>query len=72
MTPRQPLSSLATSLLALVFAAGAVATWAAGVTLSKTTDALDSRLGLGEELGGSILALAVFGLGIAGLFVVPP
>jgi cation:H+ antiporter len=54
------LSGLATPLLVLVFAAGAAATWVAGVTLSKTTDALDARLGLGEELGG-ILLLAVAG-----------
>jgi cation:H+ antiporter len=54
------LTSLATPLLVLVFAAGAIATWAAGVALSKTTDALDARLGLGEELGG-ILLLAVAG-----------
>jgi cation:H+ antiporter len=53
-------SSLATPLLVLVFAAGAVATWVAGVTLSRTTDALDTRLGFGEELGG-ILLLAVAG-----------
>jgi cation:H+ antiporter len=53
-------TSLATPVLLLVFAAGAVATWIAGVALSKTTDALDVRLGLGEELGG-ILLLAVAG-----------
>jgi cation:H+ antiporter len=53
-------SSLATPLLVLVFVAGAAATWGAGVALSKTTDALDMRLGLGEELGG-ILLLAVAG-----------
>jgi cation:H+ antiporter len=47
--------SLATPILVLVFAAGAVATWAAGVTLSKTTDSLDARLGFGEELGGLVL-----------------
>jgi cation:H+ antiporter len=54
------LASLATPLLVLVFAAGAGATWVAGVALSKTTDALDARLGLGEELGG-ILLLAIAG-----------
>jgi cation:H+ antiporter len=54
------MSSLATPLLVLVFAAGAAATWVAGVALSKSTDALDVRLGLGEELGG-ILLLAVAG-----------
>ena len=56
----EAVSSVATPLLALVFAAGAVVTWIAGVALSKTTDALDVRLGLGEELGG-LLLLAVAG-----------
>jgi cation:H+ antiporter len=51
---------LATPLLVLVFAGGAAATWAAGILLSKTTDALDTRLGLGEELGG-LLLLALAG-----------
>ncbi len=54
------MGGLSTPLLAVVFAAGAAATWLAGVYLSKTTDALDSRLGLGEALGGVIL-LAVAG-----------
>lgn len=54
------MSGFATPLLVLVFAAGAAAIWVAGVTLSKTTDTLDGRLGLGEELGG-ILLLAVAG-----------
>src|SRR2546426_9932220 len=54
------MSSLATPWLVVVFAAGAGATWLAGVNLSKTADALDVRLGLGEELGG-ILLLAVAG-----------
>jgi cation:H+ antiporter len=54
------LAGLATPLLALVFAGGALATWLAGVALSKTTDALDIRLGLGDELGGLVL-LAVAG-----------
>jgi cation:H+ antiporter len=53
-------SSLATPLLVLVFIAGAALTWVAGGALSKTTDALDARLGLGEELGG-LLLLAVAG-----------
>jgi cation:H+ antiporter len=54
------MSGLATLWLLVLFAAGGVATWVAGVALSKTTDALDARLGLGEELGG-ILLLAVAG-----------
>jgi cation:H+ antiporter len=53
-------ASLATPVLLLIFLAGAAATWIAGVALSKTTDALDARLGLGDELGGLIL-LAVAG-----------
>jgi cation:H+ antiporter len=54
------MSSLATPWLVLVFLAGVGATWVAGVILSRTTDTLDARLGLGEELGG-ILLLAVAG-----------
>jgi cation:H+ antiporter len=54
------LSSLATPILVLIFIAGVVATWLAGTTLSKSTDALDDRFGLGEELGGIIL-LAIAG-----------
>ncbi|HEX3805337.1 MAG TPA: hypothetical protein VHV52_01010 [Gaiellaceae bacterium] len=54
------MGGLATPILVLLFAAGAVATWLAGVLLSKATDALDVRLNLGEELGG-LLLLAVAG-----------
>jgi cation:H+ antiporter len=54
------MSGLATPWLVLVFAAGVIATWMAGVTLSRSTDALDARLGLGEEIGGIIL-LAIAG-----------
>jgi cation:H+ antiporter len=43
-----------------VFAAGAAATWMAGNLLSKTTDALDARLNLGDALGG-LLLLSVAG-----------
>jgi cation:H+ antiporter len=54
------MTSLATPLLALVFVAAAAATWGAGIALSRTTDALDARLGLGDELGG-LLLLALAG-----------
>ena len=49
------MAGLASPLLLLIFLAGAAATWVAGIALSKTTDALDVRLGLGDELGGLIL-----------------
>lgn len=39
----------------MLFAAGGVVTWIAGVRLSGATDALDNRLGLGEALGGLVL-----------------
>jgi cation:H+ antiporter len=48
-------SGLGSPLLVLVFLVGSAATWGAGITLSKTTDALDARLGLGDDLGGLIL-----------------
>jgi len=48
-------SSLAPVVLILIFAAAAIATWIAGVSLSKTTDALDIRFDLGQEIGGLIL-----------------
>jgi cation:H+ antiporter len=54
------MAGLATPLLVLVFAAGAGATWLAGVLLSRATVALDVRLNLGDELGGIVL-LAVAG-----------
>lgn len=54
------MGALATPLLAVLFVAGAAVTWAAGVALSRATDALDIRLRLGEELGG-ILLLAFAG-----------
>jgi cation:H+ antiporter len=52
--------SLGTPFLALIFVAAAAATWVAGIYLSRTTDAIDARLGLGEALGGMIL-LAIAG-----------
>jgi cation:H+ antiporter len=42
-------------ILILVFVAGGGAVWLAGIQLSKTTDVIDSRFGLGEALGGLIL-----------------
>lgn len=49
------LSHLPLLWLLAVFAAAAGAVWVAGIFLSNTTDALDSRLHLGEALGGLIL-----------------
>jgi cation:H+ antiporter len=46
--------------LIVAFIAAGVATWFAGVYLSRATDALDDRLNLGEALGGVIL-LAIAG-----------
>ena len=54
------MSALSTPLLVLVFVAGAAATWMAGVFLSRTTDAIDTRFDLGEAIGGVVL-LAVAG-----------
>ena len=49
------MAGLGSPLLLLIFLGAAAATWMAGIMLSKTTDALDSRLGLGDDLGGLIL-----------------
>jgi cation:H+ antiporter len=54
------IGSLPTAVLIAIFAAAAVATWIAGTALSKTTDVIDRRFGLGEALGGMIL-LAIAG-----------
>ncbi|HLX19886.1 MAG TPA: hypothetical protein VKR23_07020 [Gaiellaceae bacterium] len=54
------MASLSSPLLVLVFVAGAIATWIAGVVLSKTTDVLDRRFNLGDALGGVVL-LAIAG-----------
>jgi cation:H+ antiporter len=53
-------SSWGTPSLLAAFLAAAVATWAAGILLSKTTDVLDDRFGLGDAVGGLLL------LGLAG------
>jgi cation:H+ antiporter len=49
------LSGLGLAPLVLIFLAAAVAVWVAGIHLSRSTDALDSRLGFGEALGGVVL-----------------
>jgi cation:H+ antiporter len=49
-------------LLVLIFAAAAAIVWIAGVYVSKTTDVLSSRFGLGEALGGLILLAIVTNL----------
>ena len=54
------MAGLGSPLLVLIFLAAAAVTWVAGISLSKTTDSLDARFGLGDELGGLIL-LAVAG-----------
>jgi cation:H+ antiporter len=41
--------------LVLIFGVAAGAIWVAGIHLSSSTDVLDTRLGLGEALGGAIL-----------------
>jgi cation:H+ antiporter len=53
-------AGLGSPLLLLIFLGASGATWAAGITLSKATDALDARLNLGDALGGLVL-LAVAG-----------
>src|ERR1019366_7050574 len=47
-------------LVILVFVAASGATWVAGVELSKSTDELDRRLGIGDAIGGMVL-LAIAG-----------
>lgn len=54
------MAALANGWLWALFAAGAAATWAAGVYLSRAIDVLDGRWHLGEALGGMIL-LAISG-----------
>src|SRR5204863_953824 len=49
-------------LLSLIFAAAGAIVWVAGVYVSKTTDVLSSRFGLGEALGGAILLAVVTNL----------
>jgi cation:H+ antiporter len=54
------MKSLSTAVLILIFLVAAVLTWIAGTSLSKTTDVLDRRYGLGEDIGGMVL-LAIAG-----------
>ncbi len=49
------MAGLATIALIGIFAAAAAATWFAGGLLSRATDSLDVRFGLGEEIGGIVL-----------------
>jgi cation:H+ antiporter len=46
--------------LLAIFGVAALATWIAGVYLSRATDVIDERFGLGEALGGVVL-LAIAG-----------
>ena len=54
------MSSWGTPLIVVVFLAAGIATWIAGLYLSRATDVLDQRFGLGEAVGGMLL------LGLAG------
>jgi hypothetical protein len=46
------IGSLSTAVLALIFAAAAVARWIVAIGVAKTTDGLDRALGLGDAPGG--------------------
>ena len=54
------MGGFSTPLLVVVFVVAAAATWIAGTFLSKSTDSLDNRFGLGDEIGGLIF-LAITG-----------
>jgi cation:H+ antiporter len=54
------MSGIGTPGLLLAFAAAVAATWIAGVFLSRSTDGLDDRLGLGQAIGG-VVFLAIAG-----------
>jgi cation:H+ antiporter len=48
--------------LILIFLAAAGAVWIAGIHLASATDVIDTRLGLGEALGGVVLLAVVTNL----------
>ncbi len=48
-------NALSLPILLAFFAAAAAAVWVAGIHLSDTTDALSSRFGLGQALGGLLI-----------------
>lgn len=56
------ISSLSFPVLAVIFAAAAVAIWFAGIKISDTTDSLSRHFGLGEALGGMIILAIVTNL----------
>jgi cation:H+ antiporter len=56
------MSSLPLAALLAIFAGAGAAVWLAGIRLSKATDVLDTRLGLGEAFGGLILLAIVTNL----------
>jgi cation:H+ antiporter len=49
--------NLSTLALVGIFLGGAIATWIAGIYLSRATDALDFRWKLGDALGGDDLVI---------------
>src|SRR5438309_6558209 len=49
------MSAYPTIIVILVFLVASGATWGAGTELSRATDELDRRLGLGDALGGMVL-----------------
>jgi cation:H+ antiporter len=53
-------ASVSIFIVILVFVGASGATWVAGVELSKSTDELDRRLGIGDAIGGMVL-LAIAG-----------
>lgn len=53
---------LSLAVLLLIFISAAIIVWIAGIHLSKTTDILSTRWGLGEALGGLIMLAIVTNL----------